>query len=416
MKTRNVWIVNHYAGVPSKGGGGRHFALAQRAAIAGWNPTLFLASTKHPGGQQLLSGFARRKIVSEGGVRSVWVRTNGYGYSKVLRVLGMGAFTLNLLLPGMTRGLERPDIVVGSTVHPLAAWAGWRLARRYRVPFVFEIRDVWPETLIDYGALSENSMATRLLRNRLAQLARSASAVIAPLPYVDLWLNEVGLPDSRFVWIPNSVEFTEETMPEVPSRVDQNQFTLMYLGSHGNANALHTLLDAFDLACRERPDLELRLRLVGDGPAKPKLQDQARALSSGRKIWFEDQIPRHEVTERAREADCLIATLADKPVYKYGASLNKLFTYLNAARPIIWAANAPNNPIRDANAGICVPSDDVPKLAAAIVEMADSDHARRKEFARNGWEHVREHYSFDVLGSRFTDLLDDLSGGTDANE
>ena len=78
-----------------------------------------------------------------------------YGTSTALRFVGMVIFVLMTLMPGMTRGLRRPDVVIGSTVYPFAAWAGMRLARRYRVPFIYEIRDVWVLVRAAWGPLCD---------------------------------------------------------------------------------------------------------------------------------------------------------------------------------------------------------------------------------------------------------------------
>jgi len=407
---RQLWMVNHHASVPSKGAFGRHVGFAQALQDLGWDTTLFIASATGEDGKQHLRGFRRTKRTLEGGVPTVWVRTNAYGHSIMLRLLGMGVFALNLLAPGMTRGVPRPDVVLGSTVHPLAAWAGARLARRHHVPFVFEVRDVWPETLIDMGAIRADGLSARATRRLMTALARRASLVVAPLPLVSDWLREMGLEDKKFVWVSNGAELDPEDPAPLRDSTDGG-FTFMYLGAHGRANVLDGVLDAFDEASRRRPDLDLRLRLVGQGPRKQALAQHAEALAAGDRISFEEAIPQSQVLDRAREADCLVAAISDLPVYRYGIGLNKLFMYLSAARPVVWASSAPNNPIRDSGAGVCVPSDDRDALAGALLEMAELPLAARQGMADRGRAHLVAEYSFPVLGAQLAEALDDLVGG-----
>lgn len=405
LTRRRVWFVDHHGAVPSKDGrGGRHLWLAKRLRQHGWDASLIVASTTHPAGAQRLHGFRRNTLTSEEGVPALWIKTNAYGYSTLLRVLGMANFAANLVLPGSTRRLQAPDVVVGSTVHPLAAWAGWRLARQRKVPFVFEIRDVWPETLVDLGAVRRGGLAERTLRRLSVRLASEAEAVISPLPFVDKWLEDNGLGGKPFSWISNGAD-VDAFEAQMVSAADE-PFTFMYLGAHGTANNLELILDAFNTACEARPSLPMRLRLVGDGPKKAELREHAMALPHGDRIFFEERIPSTEVPRRSAEADALVAVLRDEEVYRYGISLNKLFSYMAAGKPVVWSSSAPNNPIRDAGAGICPPADDVDALSSAMVEMAETSKERRDKMGKRGREHVKNYYSFEALGKKLARTLD----------
>lgn len=407
MEPRHVWFVNHHALIPSKDGGtGRHLKLARVLPRYGWTATLIVASTRHPEGSQALHGRRLRRITSEDGVPALWVRSVAYGKSTVRRFIGMAVFAAVLLLPGSTRGLKRPDIVLGSTVHLLAAWAGLRLARRRGVPFVFEIRDVWPETLIDSGAMRPRSPVAKGMRRLSAYLAQQAALVVSPLPRLDLYLQENGAGGTPFLWVSNGFDGPDDA---VADRLPESDvFTFMYLGSHGTANALETVLEAFDDACKAVPNRQLALRMVGAGPAKSRLIEHASRLDSGSRISFEERIPEREVIARAREADALVANMFDWPVYRYGISLNKLFAYLSAQRPVIFASNAPNNPVEEAGAGIVVPANDREALAAAMVELQGMPAELRERYARSGFEHVATNYSPKGLARALAEALDNL--------
>lgn len=400
-------MVNHHASIPSKdGSSGRHLNLAEGLAKHGWNASLIIASTKHPTGEPGFSGMVRKGMTVEKNTKVLWIRSNSYRNGGIARILGMMTFALNLCAPGATSTLEKPDIVLGSTVHPLAAWAASVLARRNRVPFVFEVRDVWPDALIELNAISSRGIVAKALRALMSSLAKRADLVVAPLPYISRWLEEQDLEDKPFVWVSNGTAVENDTPPvTVPER---ETFTLMYLGSHGSANVLDTILDAFDDACQLRPELKLCLRLIGEGPKKQQLVEYAKSLRSSQRISFEERIPQSQVKSRAREADAMISALHDSPVYKYGIGSNKLFTYLDSGRPTIWASSAPNNPIKEANAGLCVASDDREALVAAIIEMAETSAEDRTQMAQRGWLHVRENYSFDVLGYKLAEALDQV--------
>ena len=405
---RHVWIVNHYAAVPwISGGAGRHFFLAQQLKKLGWSSTIILASTDHPAGRQLMPGRVLRKRATAEGIEALLVRTNAYGNSLALRLIGMLLFAVNLLRPGTCRGLQRPDVVIGSTVHPFAAYGAFRLSRRYGVPFVYEIRDVWPESLVDISGLSLRHPVVRLFSVLDRLLIKSADLVISPLPHVDLHLAEMGYPDVPFLWISNGYDI--EGANGSPDLVnDRHEFTFMYLGAHGKANAIEDLLVAFDKACRAAPERNLKFRLVGDGPSRSSLIRFALGLSSANRIEFEERIPAGEVMARARESDCLVVNLPDRPVYRFGVALNKYFFYLATGVPIISASSAPNNPISDAKAGYVVPGGDVDEISSAMCLMASLSKAERAAFAGRGVSELRGKYSFEVLGAKLADALSEL--------
>jgi len=407
-----VWIVNHYSTIPSKdGAGNRHFRLAQQLAANGWQPVLFLASTRHPSGEQHIDDGGWRRVGREGGVPYVMLKSPAYG-NGIARLLNMVMFAAKLLVPKATRGVPAPDLIVGSTVHLLAAWSALRLARRHRVPFVFEIRDIWPETLVDLGALSASNPLSRAISRFSRHLCANADLVIAPLPGVRTYLDGLGLSHVPFEWVSNGVDLpNDDGATEVEPAGDDGDFTLMYLGSHGNANGLTGLLDAFEVASSEMSGSRtLRLRLVGEGSQKEGLQKYAATLRAAEKITFEPRIPREDVTERAREADALVVNVEDLPVYRFGISLNKLYDYLASGRPTVIASSAQNNPIADADAGICVPASDPLALASAMRRISEQSAEQRDSMGARGIDHVRRNYTYDALGVALSEALGEAVG------
>lgn len=410
MHRRHVWMINHHATIPSiGGGGGRHISLAEGLLNFGWTTSLIVASTSHPNGRQNLSGWRRRRVTKERGVDVLCIKATPY-HNTVQRFLGMIFFTCNLLFPGAYKGLERPDVVIGSTVHPLAALAGHRIAKRFSVPFVYEIRDVWPETLIDMGKMKERGLPSRLLTGISKYLIQQCDLVLSPLPYIANYIEEMGCSGKRIIVVPNGFQ---NTITEVQAPPVSNGFTFMYLGAHGLANALDTVLDAFELASEKRPDLDLKIRFVGDGPEKDRLSLRASSSPVAASISFEDKIPVADVPARALEADCLVVSLLDLPVYRFGVSLNKFFTYLSVGLPSIVCSNAPNNPIDEAGAGLSVPSNNPELTAEALIRMAELPVETRLEMGAAGVAHLREFYTYDLLAEELAAGLGELAPGRD---
>ena len=117
-------------------------------------------------------------------------------------------------LPGRPDALPAPRAVIGSTVHPFAALGAWLAARWRHARFLFEVRDLWPQTLVDLGAMRVGSPGERILRAMEAFLVRRATVVVTLLPGMQDYLRERGLPTRHVVYIPNGVDLAGFDAPE----------------------------------------------------------------------------------------------------------------------------------------------------------------------------------------------------------
>ncbi|WP_108444322.1 glycosyltransferase family 4 protein [Halomonas denitrificans] len=410
---KHVWILNHYANHPGGSGGMRHYQLARYLPAHGWQATLIAASVEHPSGHQRLAPRETRRLEHCDEVRFLWLRTPEYRGNGGGRMKNMLHYSLQALRPGRLRELPAPDLIIGSSVHPFAALAGWWLARRHGVPFVFEVRDLWPQTLIDMGRLAEGSPTTRAMRVLETFLYRRARRVLTLLPRAVDYVAPQGVPAERVVWLSNGVDLADYPAPDRPEAPPaEAPLTLMYFGSHGDANGLDVLIDAMgrvrDRLSADEP--RVRLRLIGDGALKPALRRQAEALGlDGRWVSFEDPVPRREIPALAREADAFVITVRDLPqLYRFGISMNKLFDYMAAARPVVIASGAVNDPVADAGAGISVPPEDPQALAEGILAMARLSPEARARMGEAGRRHMEETYSYRILSGRLADVMDDV--------
>ncbi|MFS0892907.1 glycosyltransferase family 4 protein [Microbacterium sp. 179-I 3D3 NHS] len=403
---RSVWLVNHYATDPTESpSGSRHFSLAAHLAQEGWTASLIAASTEHPSGRQRIPSSAKRADRTVGGVRFRFLRASDYSGNGISRILNLLTFTVRLLLPSGTRGLPAPDVIVGSTVHPLAAWAASVLARRRRVPFVFEIRDLWPQTLIDMGRMTPRSLPARILRAVEGELCRRASAIITLLPFAAEYLEqEQGVPADKIVWISNGCDAA--AFSHLPAAEPDGPFTFMYFGSVGLANGVDEIVRAFAPVADGA-----RLTVYGGGRSLPQVQALAGELGIRDAVEFRGTIPKTAVPEAAALADALVINVLDLAVYRHGISMNKLFDYLAAGRPVVIASSAPNNPVAESEAGLTVPAADTAAFTAALRRMRDSDLEERRRWGANGRALVEEQYDYGVLARRLASTLDAVLAG-----
>lgn len=398
---KSVWVLNHYAMEPSGAGGTRHYSLARHLGQNGWDAELFASSIEYnTGRQRLKEGEEYKREVIEG-VPFTWVMCPPYQGNGAGRMRNMLTFSWKMLRADAVRVLPEPDIVIGSSVHPFAAWAGALLAKRYRVPFVFEVRDLWPQTLVDMGTLSDKGLTTRLLRMLEKWLYRKASRIVVLLPEAHRYICPLGIPAEKIAWIPNGVELDD--YPPPPAKKEAEKFTLMYFGAHGGANGLDNLLDAMKLL----KDEPVELRLIGDGPAKEGLLEKAREEDIAN-VSFEDPVPKSAIRALASEADIFLFNLIDAPVFNFGISSNKLFDFMAAARPIVFCCDSSNNPVAEAEAGITVPPSDLEALAEAVKSLVAMTPEGRRELGQRGREYVEKMHAFSNLAAKLSSVLDEV--------
>jgi glycosyltransferase involved in cell wall biosynthesis len=230
------------------------------------------------------------------------------------------AWWIGRKLPKLSAGIERPDVIIGSSVHLLAVLAAYLVAKRYKAKFIMEVRDLWPQTIIDMGQLSERSPITKVLQALERFLYRRAEKIITLQPSAHEYITACGIPRDKIVWIPNGVDLSRFD-GAIRAKEQRAGFRVMYLGAHGQANALDVLLQAAKIV-QERGLSEIEFILVGDGPEKPKLIELANDLGLGN-VEFRDSVPKEEVPKVLDEADATVFILNDLALYRYGISLNK---------------------------------------------------------------------------------------------
>ena len=407
---KNVWILNHYAQVPSGPGGTRHFSLAKYMVEHGWRATIIASSVELNTGRQRLARGQDSLYENVDGVPFLWLRTPAYQGDGLGRIRNMSSYAWRALRPAMTACLPAPDAVIGSSVHPLAALSGALIAKRHGVPFLFEVRDLWPQALIDLGRLSHDGPPARLLRALEGWLYRRAVRTLVLQPKADEYIASFGVAPEKIVWLPHGIDLAISGAPR--ELVDRDDFTVMYLGAHGQSNALDVILLAMAKIGSRGTARRVRLRMIGNGGMKPALMERAATLGLGDAVSFESALAKHDVPATAAEADAFIVSFFDLPnLYRFGINMNKFYDYMAAGRPIIIASAAANDPIAEAGAGLSVPPEDPEALADAIESLARMPLEARRRFAVAARDFVVANHDYAVLATRLVEVLNGCVAG-----
>ncbi len=409
----NVWIFNHYAISPDLPGGTRHYDMAKELIKRGYNVTIFASSFHYSIYRETrLLPTEKWKIEDIDGVKFVWIKTPSYQQNDWRRIWNMVAFMLRVWqlgrkLPEVIDEIEKPEVIIGSSVHLLAVLAAYQVAKYHKAKFIMEVRDLWPQTLIDMGALKENSLITKILRTLECFLYQRAERIITLLPWAHEYILHCGVARKKIAWIPNGVDLSRFAyVDQDVKRRYLNEFKILYLGAHGQANALDILLEAAKII-QSKGYQDILFVFIGDGPEKPRLIETARKLQLNN-VKFENPVKKVEVPRVIQKADIGVFVLHDLPIYKYGISLNKLFDYLAGGKPLILVGNPINNVVKETQCGIAVPSKDPKVLAEAIINLYRMSPEERQIMGRRGRAYVEKYHSIPVLADKLEKVLQEV--------
>jgi len=407
----NLWIFNHYAVMPDMPGGTRHYDLARELVRRGHQVTIFASSFHHSRHREMkLAPGEDWKIESVDDVKFVWLKTFPYRKNDWRRVLNMLSYMLQVWrigcrLPRLSQEVKKPDVIIGSSVHLLAVLAAYWVAKHYRARFIMEVRDLWPQTIIDMCELSPRHSITKALQALEKFLYRRAERIITLLPRAHEYITACGVQRERIVWIPNGVDLSRFEDFE-PAASSGEGFKVMYLGAHGQANALDVLIQAAKIV-QNKGYQDIRFVLVGDGPEKPRLIELAKGLGL-ENVEFCMPVPKSEVPKTICKAAATVDILLDLPLYRYGISDNKLSDYLAASKPLILAGSPSNNPVEEARCGLTVPPRDPQALADAIIQLYQMPKEEREAMGRRGRKYVEKHHAIPVLADKLERVLDEV--------
>ena len=401
----NIWIFNHYAITPDLPGGTRHFDFSKELTERGYNVTIF-ASSFHYSLLRETKDYGKSSYIIEDydGVKFVWIKTFPYSKNDWRRVLNMLSYSVRAYNVAKKIDMEKPDVIIGSSVHLFAVYTAYLLSKYYKVPFIMEVRDLWPQTLIDMGVSRWNPFVI-LLGILEKFLYKRAQKIISVLPKAYEYITSLGIPLEKIEWIPNGVDL--KRVEHIENNFEKKtRFKVLYTGVHGITDGLDILLDSAKIL-KERGYSDIVIELVGDGYEKKRLMK--RALEEGLdNVFFKDPVKKDKVPEILSKADVLFFNLLAKDTFKYGISSNKLFDYLASGRPIIFASNASNNPVEEVKAGITVPPEDPEAVAEAIINLYKMSEEERLKMGENGRKYVKEYHDIPVLVDKLEKVIQEV--------
>lgn len=403
----NILLINHYAGSDYHGMEFRPFYMAREWKNKGHNVTILGADFSHlRKNNPVIEKDFDEEIVD--GIKYVWVKTPKYQGNGVGRIKNISTFMWKLRMNyKMIADKYKPDAVIASSTYPLDIYPAHRIAKRCNAKLCFEIHDLWPLSPMEIGGFSEKNPAIIILQRAEDFAFKNSDVIVSILPNADKHIRERGFSTDKFVYVPNGIitgEKKEAPMEKSIERLqelkNQGYFLVGYTGNHSPANVLDTMIDA----AKKTTDEKVKYILVGKGNVKNELIEYAKS-NNVTNVEFLDPVLKDNMDNVLELLDIGYIGLKKQNLFNYGVSPNKLFDYMMAALPVIYAVEASNDPVKDSNCGISVPAENPDAVVDAVMKIKALSEEEKIKMGQNGKNYVLSNHMYEGLADKFLNAL-----------
>ena len=397
-----LYFHQHFS-TPNGSTGIRSFAMAQELISRGHNVTMICGS--YNGGQTGLNGVFKSGK-REGIVRGIQIIEFNLSYSNHDGLLKRTILFLIFALRSIGIVLTHKYDILFATTTPLTAGIPGIVARWLRCkPFIFEVRDLWPELPKEMGVITNPVVLTLMsLLERLSY--HSAHRLIGLSPGIVDGIAKLGIPRKNIAMIPNGCDldiFLKDSEPWRPKGVKADDFMAIFTGTHGIANGLDSLLDAAAVL-KSRATTGIKIVLIGQGKLKPALEERALRESLDNVI-FHDPVSKAELAGLMASADLGLQVLSNIPAFYYGTSPNKFFDYISAGLPVL--CNYPgwlSDMITERKCGVTV-EPEMPLALAKALEKLSTDRLQLRLMGENSLSLAKQDFDRRKLAAEFAEWI-----------
>ncbi|MDW3990622.1 glycosyltransferase family 4 protein [Staphylococcus saprophyticus] len=405
----NVWILNHYAGTSYINEGGRHYWIAENLIKKGHPTTIFCSNIIHNSENYIDTNkhiFERKEINN---IPYVFVKTVHYKNSKIKRIMNMVSFYLNIqkVFREYLKFNEKPDVIYASSVHPLTLIAGIKLAKSLNIPCITEIRDLWPESLVAYGIIKQNSIIAKILYSFEKRIYIKSDEIVMTWEggkdYIKdkNWDKAINL--EKVHHISNGVSLKQfdynVNLYENSGKVETYNF--VYTGSIRKVNNVNLLVDAAKVI-QDRGIKNIKILIYGDGNEKDNLINKCK-MENIENILFKGKVEKKKIPSILCNSYVNLLHNTSTSLNKYGQSQNKLFEYLAAERPIIQTYFTDYNIIDKYNCGVVLRNQNKYEIADCIIKTCE--HPEEMQEKGKNARYAAYHHDFEVLTEKILGII-----------
>lgn len=413
--------MNHYATNSYFNKGGRHYWLAENLIKNDYEATVFCANTRHPMKEIVDTKGSKFTVKETEDIPYVFVKTTEYAGNSVSRVKNMVNFARNLGIVAKTYAKKegKPDVILASSVHPLTLVAGIRIAKKFNVPCICEVRDLWPESIVEFQGANRKSLVIKSLRKGEKWIYKKADRLIFTMEggvdYItdNKWDKDQGGPIdiSKVYHINNGTDLelyrrNIKENPYIDGDLDNPDiFKVVYAGSIRKANNIGLIIDAAKYVGEKYGD-EIKFLIFGDGNEKQALQQ--RCIDENiENVVFKGIVEKRQIPNILSKSNLNILNYASHNIWKYGGSQNKMFEYLASGKPILSTIKMGYDIIEKYKAGISLESQSATSIGDAVIKIKEMDKASYEELSNNSKLAAKD-YDFKVLTNKLIDIIEEF--------
>lgn len=398
----NIWYVNPYAGGPGVGRYWRSYHLANAWMSQGHKVEIVSPSYHH------LMDAGSRKVGRESveGVSYNFIPSIKYVGNGIGRFLSMIYFGFSLFFFLIWFGFKnKPDLILYSSAHPFGYPAAFLCAKIFRSKIHFEVRDIWPLSLIEVAGFKKTHPVVILLSLIEKFAYFSADSVISLLPGAKEHMVSRGMLPSKFKYVPNGFSLSDlsvvkevqdsDLLTDLEKFRSNGDFIFFYAGALGEPNAMHKFVDA--LSFFEVPEgTSAKFIVVGKGEQGSELKARCKDLGYDFVIFY-PQVDKAVVQAALERVDACFFVMHDLPIYRFGISLNKLYDYMAAAVPVVASYRAFNDPVKQSGCGMSVVPNRPDLLGCVFREVMLLEKNNLKDMGEKGRAFLEDNFEYSSL-------------------
>ena len=408
---KTVWIMNHYASHMLFDKGGRHYWFAKYLDRAGYSPVVFCANIMNSKTEERCIDTEDLWAVKEAPeihTPFVYVKARKYKGNGKQRVLNMIDFYRNVKKAAKEYAVKygKPDVIVASSVHPLTMVAGIKLAKKYGVKCICEVRDLWPEAIVAYSKkIKKNSLPAKIMYAGEKWIYKKADAVIFTQEGGPEYVCEHGwdkkhggpIDNEKLYHINNGVDLEAFDYNRSQFKYDDedldnpNLFKVVYCGSIRRINNLGLIVDAAKLIS----DPRIRFLIFGNGDELDYLRKRVQDENISN-VVFKGRVNKQFIPYIDSKADLNIVHWEMNPLLRVGESYNKSFEYFAAGKPVFYTVRPGYSIVEKYNCGRLTDGFTPKDIASGIQNMANLSTDEKNEMSKNA-RIAAEAYDFKKL-------------------
>ena len=404
QEKKTFWIINQYACTPNDGNPGRSYYIGLNLAQQGNTVKLLAARNTH------VQRFKRNKNLSENiseNFSIFWLQSLSYSQSKsVVRVINWFLFLIQLIF--VKPDAQKPDVILYSSPSPIGYLGAYILSKRHKTLLVFEVRDIWPCTLIQIGRYPKHHPLFTLMFALERFACKKSNLVISNLPGYEKYLIDNEIAYQKFAWISNGVSHPSnpnETTPLPMNRYfDKSKFIVGYMGSIGIANRLDVLIETAILL---REKTNVFFAIFGDGQLRTELERLVKNHNLYN-VEFFGPVKKEDTIQLIQQFDLSYIGWSNLKLYDYGTAPNKIFDYMAAGTPILQTYSGHYDLVTRFGCGWTIPAENPKYLSKKIIEIAYLSREELSKRGKNGTRAAIEHFQYEKLTNQLLHELEQI--------